>query len=251
MTQERNRLIQKMTGLQFNLGPLKEPLGFIKVLEWIFSIFSFATTGGYSGNTVLFVGCQNFTAFPENKTITASVMYPFRLNTAVFQGIAGNHCGVTWQDLHLTGDFSSPSQFYVSIAVFAFLYCIGALILYLGYMYMYRDSPKFPLIDFIITIIFAFMWLVSSSAWAKGLSDVKMVTDPAVIASQHCKAPYKCFPGTVSSMRSLNISVVFGFLNLILWAGNAWFVYKETKLHSPPPPSTEQGPGNIPPPSSM
>ncbi len=29
-----------------------------------------------------------------------------------------------------------------------------------------------------MTAIFTFMWLVSSSAWAKGLSDVKMATDP-------------------------------------------------------------------------
>jgi len=26
------------------------------------------------------------------------------------------------------------------------------------------------------------------------------------------------------------VSVIFGFLNFILWAGCAWFVYKETKF---------------------
>lgn len=29
-----------------------------------------------------------------------------------------------------------------------------------------------------VTAIFTFMWLVSSAAWAKGLSDVKRSTDP-------------------------------------------------------------------------
>lgn len=29
-----------------------------------------------------------------------------------------------------------------------------------------------------MTAVFAFMWLVSSCAWAKGLSDVKSATDP-------------------------------------------------------------------------
>lgn len=32
--------------------------------------------------------------------------------------------------------------------------------------------------DFVVTAIFTFFWLVSSSAWAKGLSDVKEATDP-------------------------------------------------------------------------
>lgn len=27
---------------------------------------------------------------------------------------------------------------------------------------------------------------------------------------------------------------IFGFLNLILWAGNCWFIYKETSFHKDP-----------------
>ncbi|KAM4747447.1 synaptophysin-like protein 1 [Rhinophrynus dorsalis] len=242
-----------MSGLQLNLSPLKEPLGFIKVLEWVFSIFSFATCGGYSGKTELIVSCANKSISDLNKTITATFAYPFKLNTVIFQGIEGDFCGIKWNDLHLpAGDFSSSSQFYVSIAVFAFLYCLGALVLYLGFMHLYRDSTKFPLIDFIITILFAFMWLVSSSAWAKGLTDVKAVTNPQNIAPRICPDQYRCFPGAESHMGSLNISVAFGFLNLILWAGNAWFAYKETNLHTQQLQSNpEQGPDNIPPPSSM
>ncbi|XP_075713399.1 synaptophysin-like protein 1 [Rhinoderma darwinii] len=241
-----NRLTQKMSGLQLNFSPLTEPLGFIKVLEWFFSIFSFATCGGYSGKTSINVSCANKT---ENKTIEASFMYPFRLNNVIFQGISSPYCGETWKEWHLTGDYSSPAQFYVTIAVFAFLYCIGALVVYLGFRHLYQGSPKLPLIDFIFTLIFAFMWLVSSSAWAKGLTDIKYVTSPANIVTNYCKTPYSCTPGSESRMGSLNISVAFGFLNLILWAGNAWFVYKETNLHAPPqpPPNPEQGP----PPSSM
>lgn len=32
-----------------------------------------------------------------------------------------------------------------------------------------------------MTAVFAFMWLVSSCAWAKGLSDVKTATDPETV----------------------------------------------------------------------
>ncbi|XP_069833704.1 synaptophysin-like protein 1 [Dendropsophus ebraccatus] len=239
-----NRLTQKMSGLQLNLSPLKEPLGFIKVLEWFFAIFSFATCGGYSGKTSVNVSCKTNTTL--NGTIEATFTYPFRLNNVLFVG-TGKFCEDKLPEWHLTGDYSSSAEFYVTIAVFAFLYCMGALVLYLGFGHLYQDNKKLPLIDFFITIIFAFMWLVSSSAWAKGLTDIKHVTSPNTIAD-YCNEHYLCTPGSESRMGSLNISVAFGFLNLILWAGNAWFVYKETNLHSPPPQSDpEQGP----PPSSM
>lgn len=35
---------------------------------------------------------------------------------------------------------------------------------------------------------------------------------------------------------------VFGFLNMFIWAGNAWFVYKETRWHSKKF-SSQPGPG--------
>lgn len=35
---------------------------------------------------------------------------------------------------------------------------------------------------------------------------------------------------------------VFGFLNLILWGGNCWFIYKETPFHkSANPPANVEG----------
>ncbi|XP_030071794.1 synaptophysin-like protein 1 [Microcaecilia unicolor] len=228
-----------MTGLQLNFTPLKEPLGFIKVLQWIFSIFAFATCGGYSGQTTVQLECSNTSS---KINVTASFKYPFRLNDQTFGPSA--FCVQEWTPWHLRGDYSSSSQFFVCVAVFAFLYCIGALVMYIGYMHMYRESRKLPMIDFIITIIFAFLWLVSASAWAKGLSDVKQSVDPSFYGTtDECKTFFTCTPGDVTSMGSLNVSVVFGFLNLILWGGNAWFAYKETNLHTPPPgESPDQGP---------
>lgn len=32
-------------------------------------------------------------------------------------------------------------------------------------------------------------------------------------------------------MTNLCLWQIFGFLNLILWGGNCWFIYKETPLH--------------------
>ncbi|XP_069852353.1 synaptophysin-like protein 1 [Dipodomys merriami] len=242
---------QRMSAFQINLNPLKEPLGFIKVLEWIASIFAFATCGGFKGKTEIQVSCSTL---PSNKTnITAAFGYPFRLNQASFQSPPNvNVCNIDWKSHVLIGDYSSSAQFFVTFAVFVFLYCIAALLLYIGYTNIYRDSRKLPMIDFIVTLIATFLWLVSSSAWAKALTDIKVATGPSIVQELvPCShTDVKCFFGSVTSMGSLNVSVIFGFLNMILWGGNAWFVYKETSLHSPSNPSVSHT-GSMSPPAGM
>ncbi|TFJ96202.1 WD repeat-containing protein 6 [Platysternon megacephalum] len=240
------RVSQKMSGLQFNLGPLKEPLGFIKVLQWIFSIFAFATCGGYSGYTSIKVNCSG----TKNETFKAAFGYPFRLNTVVFKDLDSKYCNNTWHPTHLVGDFSSSAQFFVTFAVLVFLYCMAALVLYVGYLHLYRGAGKLPMIDFVITMVVTLLWLISTSAWAKALTDIKVSTGPDMVLDiPFCHlSPKSCLFDAVSSMGSLNVSVVIGFLNLILWAGNAWFVYKETNLHNPP---EAPAPGGTPAPAGM
>lgn len=114
--------------------------------------------------------------------------------------------------LFLVGDYSSSAEFFVTIGVFSFLYSMAALSVYCFILEKYRENCKGPQIvslfkplpshawsfffnlqcsavgwelnvfvdpqDFVVTAVFAFMWLVSSCAWAKGLSDVKTNTDP-------------------------------------------------------------------------
>ncbi|XP_064296262.1 synaptophysin-like protein 1 [Phalacrocorax carbo] len=222
-----------MSGLRLDLGPAREPLGLVRGLQWFFSIFAFGTCGGYSGTVSFWVSCWG----QPNTTVSAPVAYPFRLNYATFTPSLANMCNKTWEaDVHLVGDFSSAAQFFVTVAVLAFLYSMAALAIYLGYFHLYRGAGgKLPLADFLATVSFSFLWLVSSSAWAKALADVKAST-AAPLPS--CDRPaVACFPAGVTPMGSLNVSVIFGFLNLVLWLGGSWFVYKETNFHRPAPPS--------------
>ena len=176
-------------------------------------------------------------------------------------------------ETHLMGDSASSVEFFVGVAVLAFLYCMLALLVYLGYMHVYKDSnfgpmlvsasegsvflecnqlcnPRFqwmiydwqvfsppflshslrlaryaslslwpsftlPLLqDFVVTAAFAFLWLVCSSAWARGLQVVKDATGPAGIDStlSLCKEPdVSCEVNEIANMRSLDISVVSFF----------------------------------------
>uniref|UniRef100_A0A8B9V6D4 Synaptophysin like 1 n=1 Tax=Anas zonorhyncha TaxID=75864 RepID=A0A8B9V6D4_9AVES len=220
----------RMFGLQVDISMLLEPLGFIKVLQWIFSIFAFATCGGFYGETTLLVSCKGVV----NKTVTAAFAYPFRLNTVVFSEPDPERCGGTWTDSYLVGNFSSSAQFFVTLAVLVLLYCIAALVVYVGYKHVYQHNSKFPLTDLILTVIITFLWLVSTFAWGKALADIKISTGASIISQiDSCKAPgTTCHFVSVTRMGTLNVSAVFGLLNMVLWGGNIWFVYKDTNLHN-------------------
>ncbi|XP_026868276.2 synaptophysin-like protein 2a isoform X2 [Electrophorus electricus] len=223
-----------MSGFRLDLGPVKEPLGFIRVLEWLFTIFAFATTGGYTGFTTIATACVD-----PASNVTAKFGYPFRLMSHPFN-IPNCNTSLPSNTSYLMGDFSSSAEFFVCVGVFSFLYCTFTLVLYLGYQHVYRETSRGPIIDLVVTGAFAFLWLVSSSAWAKGLNDVKSATSPETLID-YCHP--RCTIKTHPAMGRLNASVIFGFLNLILWAGNCWFIYKETPFHKPvqPPPNVEEG----------
>ncbi|MGH0128634.1 UNVERIFIED_CONTAM: hypothetical protein FKN15_037394 [Acipenser sinensis] len=197
----------KMTGLQLNFRPIMEPLGFIKVLEWIFAIFAFATCGGYSGKSVISVFCRD----GPNATLNANFSYPFKLNQVVLVPSRMDVCNRTLQETHLIGDSSSSAEFFVSVAVFAFLYCIAALVLYVGYLHVYNESNRGPMIDFVVTCLFAFFWLVSSSAWAQGLRNVKtsIGTEGIRETLSACKEDgITCDVTSFANMGGLSVSVV-------------------------------------------
>ncbi|XP_042655303.1 synaptoporin isoform X3 [Tyto alba] len=213
----------------------------------LFAIFAFATCGGYSGGLRLSVDCANKSESDLN--IDIAFAYPFSASSREWRGDAletevrlhqvnfdAPTCeGKHREKLSLIGDFSSSAEFFVTIAVFAFLYSLAATVVYIFFQNKYRENNRGPLIDFIVTVVFSFLWLVGSSAWAKGLSDVKIATDPdeVLLLMSACKQQSnKCLPVHSPVMSSLNTSVVFGFLNFILWAGNIWFVFKETGWHS-------------------
>ncbi|XP_059723768.1 synaptophysin-like protein 2 [Haemorhous mexicanus] len=223
-------------------GRLQEPLGFIKVLEWLFAIFAFGSCGSFSGETGATVKCGN----GDLTAISIQFGYPFRLYQIPF-GMPTCEDESEARTLYLIGDFSAPAEFFVTLGVFSFLYSMAALVLYLRFHSLYTENTKLPFTDFCVTVCFAFFWLVAAAAWGKGLSDVKAATRPSALiaAMAVCQGnEVVCNAGTTPAMGLANISVLFGFLNFLLWAGNCWFVLRETPWLRPPAPrdsAAEQG----------
>ncbi|KAK5895477.1 hypothetical protein CesoFtcFv8_012067 [Champsocephalus esox] len=223
---------------------LKVPLGFIKALQWFFAIFAFSTCGSYSGMFKMEVECRNRT--DSDLSIEVEFEYPFRLHQVYFD--APTCKGIDTERFFLVGDYSSSAEFFVTIGVFAFLYATAALSVYVFFFDKYKENNKGPLIDLGVTSVFAFLWLVSSAAWAKGLSDVKTATDPDEVITMISACELEgnaCREVHEPVMSGLNTSVAFGFINLVLWVGNLWFVFKETGIVAPfmrPPPPPQEKP---------
>uniref|UniRef100_A0A3B3BYA7 Synaptophysin n=1 Tax=Oryzias melastigma TaxID=30732 RepID=A0A3B3BYA7_ORYME len=210
-----------------------------------FAIFAFSTCGSYSGLLRVAVECKNRTESDLN--IEVEFEYPFRLHQEYFDAPTCKD-GVK-RRVFLIGDYSSSAEFFVTIAVFAFLYSTATLCIYIFFFEKYKENNKGPLIDLGVTGVFAFMWLVSSAAWAKGLSDVKTATDPDKVITMidACnEEENRCREVHDPVMSGLNTSVAFGFINLVLWVGNLWFVFKETGIIAPfmraPPPQEKAAP---------
>ncbi|KAK1799854.1 hypothetical protein P4O66_006382 [Electrophorus voltai] len=260
------------TALEFQLTRTKKPLlqaapvlycwteALFRTDLLLFAVFAFAPCGGYWGHLQVSVDCGNETH--SNLGININFTYPFSNDDpltlipvlAMVINASGRRLepsltclrlrevsfdvptreGQKQERLHLDGDFSSSSEFFVTIAVFSFLYSLLATIVHIFFQNAYHENNHGPLVDFMVTVVFSFMWLVSSSAWAKGLSDVKVATDPDTVVQlmSACKVQTaKCGSVYGPVWSSLNSSVVFGYLNFVLWAGNVWFVFKETGWH--------------------
>ncbi|XP_037534639.1 synaptoporin b [Nematolebias whitei] len=193
----------------------------------ILAICAFVTCGGYYGQLQVKVDC---TARRQNNvSIDIDFSYPFRLQQVHFRAPL---CDVEREEvLFLDGDFSSAAQFFVTVGVFAFLYSLLATIVYVFYQNKYLKNNRGPLVDFAVTVIFSLMWLVSSCCWAKSLTDLKSATNPTevLLLISACRAQEnRCTAMQEPHWSRLNTSTVLGFVNVVLWSGNIWFVFKET-----------------------
>jgi len=226
------------------INVLKEPRGFIRVLQFVFAIVGFATTTNFSGSFGFTVQCLNSnTTLPETRVLKA-INYPFRLD---HEKVDVTACETQYV-FPFFGDYSSDSQFYVASGVLAMLYSLGALTFYSVMDTIYKADRRFPLVDFWITTVVAVFWLSASAAWASGLNGLKYTSDPANIAKflEICKA-HNCVSYFAPNFADLNISIIIGFLNFFLWTVNLWFLYKETSwfLENGPSAGTDSG---LPPP---
>lgn len=232
--------------MDLNFRVLKEPRGFMRVLQFVFAIFAFATTSGFGSATTFKVSCSQ----ESPVTVNFQFGYPFRMSYFPFKAPAKcGHFAEEWTTVRLPFNFASNAEFFVATGVLSFLYCVGILGIYLFSNKMYIENQTVPIIDLGLSALLALFWFAGSSAWAQGKSDVKYYTSLPNFKNfvNVCKdLDALCVSETTASFATLNVSLILGFFNVLLWVAGCWFVFKETSFHAqrqPPP----VGGGGVPP----
>jgi len=237
-----------------NWEVIKEPRGFMKCLQFIFTICAFATTTSFSSTFSFLVTCANSSSI---STVTGTVHYDFRLDqTLLTQEVCGKA-----ETINLFGNASSDSQFFVAIGVLSWLFVMAALVMYTVFHNTYAGNQLIPLLDCGFHGVLAVLWLAAGSAWANSLRLLKTATAFPTLQQENahiCQAPgQSCQPNSNADYGKLDISIILGFLNMFLFASNIWFLYKETAFFKGPqmppqapshevPPATAAAPATWP-----
>lgn len=221
---------------------IKEPIGFIKIIQFFMAILCFAIAVNGSSRLAFTAACINSaqTKIPA-VTYQATYGYPYDLTQAKIQAINSCSAGTARkpdrETLTTEGfNIKSSAEFFVFLGVMAFLYSLVMLIIYIFMKHKYDNIVYLPLIDFVVTVLFAICWFASDIAWAKAISDIQYHTNTDnLIRSLTTMCPANgsskaldCQSYKYASYGSIIISCIIGFCNLILWSGNIWFVLKET-----------------------
>lgn len=225
-----------------NYDVIKEPRGFIKCLEVFLAIFAFACATGFSGKlSILQTGVATGNPVTHRSEFTLS--YPFNDDIVMTLQKEMNDSS-TMADRTAPFGERSKMEFFVVIGVFCFLY---SLIMIIYYVFFQEDnssnasvSTMFspPVIDFVFGAFWCLFWFFSSCAFASGVLAIESSADlEKLVAEGGAFYPY-CMPGkilcTVTNAKyaTLTVAILLGFLNVFVWLGNIWFLWKETPWHS-------------------
>ncbi len=107
----------------------------------------------------------------QNDVITASWSYPYNLQSS--QIIASNGTTISISDAN---DVKPSAQFFVFTGVTAMLLSLAIAVIYVVLDRQYRNDERFPIVDFVICIIWTIFWFAGSAAWAKGVSNIRSQT---------------------------------------------------------------------------
>lgn len=231
---------------------LNEPRGFIRALQWLLAIIAFGTCADYSGTFQFIFDCTTTDdTDPIKVSQTLNLEYPFSIakSNPDFHIVDTADC-TTEMKVTPPGDVSPSASWFVCVGVLSFLYCMLVCFYYIFLETSLRTNDEIPMlnnVDLLVSILFTFFWLTAASslAWAKGqlesvTNTVNFVRESDV--KDFCTNDLVSCSSTAPNFVKLNASIAFGFLNMLVWVGSCWFVWKEASFFKRSDPPATQSP---------
>jgi len=235
---------------------LKVPLGFVRVLELVCPpIFAplFQPHSPYRLFQVFcIIGYAALTSWEFDLTVTCKLASTVTLppdSTAPTVGLATSslrlgewelkRCDSLAAGTNVTAplftDGGGARGYYSTLLFLSALITAATLLVYLGWWPEYTMDERLPTADMILTSILAFTWLVATFAFSLAVRQIKAsVTaenvEKVVTAGDWCKGTNVegCEVKSTAMTSLLSVAVICGVANVLLYAVNVWFVYKET-----------------------
>lgn len=237
--------LQDCKNMAIDISPLKEPRGFIRIIQFFMAILAFATTVDYRGKHQVEIVCDRVKINDDPglhtvELVTYELSYPFNSEQIFFFKTNATNCvrgSPSFLPFVSPLNKKSTAEFYVTTGVLSFLFSITAAVVYVVLTETYENSAIFPFVDLVATAVLAFFWFISWCTWVAQEGKVKSYVHgmpDSICTFLRVQAPetvsFKCV-GSSPSFAKLTSSLIFGFGNIILWAGSCWFVFKETHFH--------------------
>ncbi|KJE98260.1 hypothetical protein CAOG_08250 [Capsaspora owczarzaki ATCC 30864] len=162
----------------------------------------------------------NFSIFKEPRGFIRIIQLIFAI--IAFAAAASEECGAKFSDFG-SGKEKDRFAFFIATGVIAFLFDLAILVVY---AFLLESLPPVTVMaELGFTALWSFFWLLASSLLADTVKDISDI------------------PGCEPS--SWQAAVVFGFINLICWVANIYYLFKETKAAPPVTNPADSGPAAV------
>lgn len=96
--------------------------------------------------------------------------------------------------LSLSNSIKPSAEFFVFTGVTSMLISLALAVLYVFLDRQYRNDERYPIGDFLLTLIWTIFWIAGSSAWAQGVSNIRSQTSTEYVMKlvPDCNVDPKC-----------------------------------------------------------
>ncbi|XP_003384954.2 PREDICTED: synaptophysin-like protein 1 [Amphimedon queenslandica] len=223
--------------ISINLRILLEPIGFLRIILIFLCLLAFSLTAGFSSSGSTNQARCNTNNLNISATVTLTFSYPYRANSFSFtyDPPLNDSAPITCFTADQIKTFSGSAEYYVFMTTVTFIYGILAVVVYIFFYVPRYDIAKYlSVADLIGTSLLAFFFIFANIAWSAGSFQLENYTVDLLNSRRTdcimCQ-DVDTLPPAAQNFAQPSVSLLFGWVAMLLLIASIWFVYKDTIIH--------------------